>query len=322
MIDCKEERKTPITFVALVVCTCKRTKMLKDCILSANEVILPCDIKAQIIVIDNDPECSAREIVNENAQHIRIPIVYASEPRRGISNARNKGLEEAIKSGASHILFFDDDETLTADTLISHIDLYNKNKAALISSGPTISKFDENYPDYIKKHMVFKQRTTKKTGDIRTSCAAGNVFFPVSLVKENGLRFSDEYVFMGGEDGDFFHKASELGFTIVWNNEAVIYETVPAARANMKYILKKCYYNGYASAYYKFKNSKKTLKKSIYILKTVLVLFVNLFSLILSLFCGSAVFFNTLGRTVRSKGKIDGAIKNTPYNFYKEIYGE
>ena len=322
MNDCKEERKTPITFVALVVCTCKRTKMLKDCILSANELILPSDIKVQLIVIDNDPECSAREIVNENAQHIRIPIVYASEPRRGISNARNKGLKEAIRIGASHILFFDDDEILTPDTLIAHINLYNKNKTALISSGPTISKFDEKYPDYIKKHMVFKQRTTKKTGDIRTNCAAGNVFFPVALVKENGLKFSDECVFMGGEDGDFFHKASELGFTIVWNNEAVIYEKVPEARANMKYILKKCYYNGYAGAYYKFKNNKKILKKSFYILKTILVLFANLFCLILSLFCGTVMFFNTLGTAARTKGKIDGAIKNTPYNFYEEIYGE
>ena len=46
---------------------------------------------------------------------------------------------------------------------------------------------------------------------------------------------------MGGEDGDFFEKATNLGFTIVWKKEAIIYELVTSSRANLDYILAKSY---------------------------------------------------------------------------------
>ena len=125
---------------------------------------------------------------------------------------------------------------------------------------------------------------------------------------------------MGGEDGDFFKRAANLGFTIIWNNEAIIYEMVSKSRGNIKWILNKCYYNGYSGTILKFKNSTK--KKISYIIKQIITLCLNSFILPFSIIGGLTLFFNILSICFRTKGKIDATIKNSPIEFYKNIYGE
>lgn len=314
--------KPQISYVLISICTCKRPKMLRNSLLSINQLVIPENFKVEVLITDNDPEASARSTVDEFKEEFNGNVHYFIEPERGISNARNRVLQEAINLGASHILFFDDDELLDKNCLAEHTNFYNSNPNAYIISGPTPNIFKEKYPSYITKHMVFKQRTSKKTGQILTECAAGNVFFPVCIAKEYGLRFSEEYKYMGGEDGQFFNKAYEIGFTIVWNNNAIIYEVVPPARANISYILKKCYYNGYAGAYRKLKDNKSKFKKIIYIIKSCFVLFINILLCIPSIILGLTVFFNVMGVCFKTKGKIDSMINNTTYNFYEKIYGE
>jgi hypothetical protein len=314
--------KPEIKTVLLACCTCNRPKMLKDVILSANEMFIPENIKIELLIVDNDSEKSAKKVVEELRNIVKFHIHYVVEPNRGLSFARNKLLSEAIFIKPSHILLFDDDELFDKNCLYYHINLYKNDTKTLISSGPTWNKFDKEYPTYITKNLIFKQVSSKKTGDIRNHCASGNVFFPLSLIEDYGLRFSEEYVFMGGEDGDFFSKASKLGFTIVYNKEAVIYEIVSKSRANLKYILKRQYYNGYAGAFSKFKNKDFSLKKFIYVTKNLFSFLFLVILNIISILAGLTVFFNVLGMTIRNFGKIIGTLKSAPLNFYKKMDGE
>lgn len=322
MIKNYNDMKIPIDFVCLTCCTCKRPKMLEKSLNSIKELIIPQNIRVEILVVDNDSEKSAEKTVEKIKQELNIPIHYKIEIERGISNARNKALEEVLELGASHILFFDDDEILDRNCLIEHINLYQNNKDTVISTGPTINKFIDKLPSYITKHLVFKQKTSKRTGQIIDHSACGNVFFPVSLIKDYNLRFSKEYTFMGGEDGDFFKRAFALGFTIVWNNEAVIYEMISKSRGNINWILKKCYYNGYAGIMLKIKNEKNILNKLFILSKQLIVLIINCIILIPSIFFGLTNFLNILGIMIRTKGKIDAIIKTKPIDFYRNIYGE
>lgn len=314
--------KPPIDKVLICICTYKRPKLFCNAIKSISNIKVPNGVNVEVLVVDNDVESSAKPIYETLMNVIPFKCHYVVEAKRGISNARNCLLEESIKLNATHILLFDDDELLTSNVLVEHVKLYSENKEACIISGPTPSKFDDNCPVYIKKHFLFKQWSTKKTGLVRDNCAAGNVFFPVSVAKDCGLRFSSEYVFMGGEDGDFFSKASKLGFTIVWCNEAIIEEVVPPARTTVSYILKKCYYNGYAGTFAKFKSDNNLLKKLFYLTKLLFVLFINCLSLFPSLLLGPLGFLNVLGLLAKAFGKLIALFKNEPYNFYKNVYGE
>ena len=139
------------------------------------------------------------------------------------------------------------------------------------------------------------------------------------MLTKNNLRFSEKYVFIGGEDGEFFHRASQNGYKIVQNSESVLYEIVPRKRANIKYIFKKSYYNGFASAYSRFKNSKK---KYLYTIKQMIILCVNLLLIIPALIFGLTGFVNCISMAIRAFGKIMGAISKKPINFYRKVYGE
>jgi len=311
-------KKTQVYSVAVSLCTCKRPKLLKKALASIEKINIPENLKIEILVVDNDVEKSAEQIVLEHQKCSNYVIHYSVEPKRGLSYARNKVLAEAAKLGVSHILFFDDDEQLDINCLKSHVDFYNENENAYVVSGPVVNTFLADIPNYVKKNIVFKSNTSKQHKQIRQTCATGNVFFPLSVFTEYGIKFSEEYVFMGGEDGDFFNQVSKLGFTIVWNSNAIIYEEIPQARTTIGYLMKKCYYNGYAGAFARTKKKKNIA----YVLKNSLLLFVNCLLLLPCLFLGKTVFFNMLGICFRTKGKIDGSIKSVPYNFYENIYGE
>lgn len=314
--------KSSVDFVLVSLCTCKRPLMLGEALLSVNTLNLPEKVRVEILVVDNDENESAKEKVLDLSSKIKLPVHYVVEKTRGISYARNKILETAVEMNASHILCFDDDEILDENCLFEHVKFYNSCENVYISSGPAYNKFIGEYPKYITDSIVFKQSTSKETGFVRKKCATNNVFFPVSLAKDYGLKFSTEYVFMGGEDGDFFGRASKLGFTIVWNKEAIVYELVTKSRANLDYILKKAFYNGYSSSLLKLKNPKKRKKRVLYAIKFTFVCFLNCISLLPSSFLGVYMFFKNLEVIVKTIGKLQGVIKNKPIDFYKDIYGE
>ena len=62
-----------------------------------------------IIVIDNDPKGSARQVVHTFALKCVWPVHYYIESNRGIPQARNRAIKEA-RSDTNFIAFIDDDE--------------------------------------------------------------------------------------------------------------------------------------------------------------------------------------------------------------------
>lgn len=314
-------QKPKVEFVLIGICTCKRPKMLAMSLESLSNLNLPENLKVEILIVDNDSESTARETVEEFSKKSKLKINYVVEQERGISNARNKLLNEAINLGATHVAMMDDDEIVDKEWLQKHIELYN-NSDAYIISGPTYNKFLKNYPKYVTNNKVFKSSTCKKTGEERKICAGGNVFFALTIVKDNNLYFNTFYKFMGGEDGEFFSKASKLGYKIVWNNEAVNYELVGDSRANLKWVLNRCFYNGYSGTALKFKNNKNKIIKTAYMINKIFVVLLDLFLLVPSIIFGLTVFFNVFGMIIKNIGKIRGIFSIEQVNYYENICGE
>ena len=65
------------------------------------------DWTVRILVVDNDADGSAFEMVNQLAATSPVPIIYLHEPRRGVSHARNAILKART---ADYLAFFDDDQ--------------------------------------------------------------------------------------------------------------------------------------------------------------------------------------------------------------------
>ena len=63
----------------------------------------------EVIVVDNDPTCSAKVFCEQLQSQFKWSLKYFSEPQRGISYVRNKAVA-AASNAADFILFIDDDE--------------------------------------------------------------------------------------------------------------------------------------------------------------------------------------------------------------------
>jgi len=308
--------KTDIKYILVACCTCLRPETLRKSLETYKNLKKPENISIDLLVVDNDKEASAYDVASE------FEAIYFVEEQRGIANARNRVLKEAVNLGASHIAMFDDDGLLDENWLINHIEFY-KNNVVNVVSGPQYVHFDKKYPKYITENNIFKTGTTKKNGQILKSCATNNVFMQLDIVKEHIILFNAEkYIFMGGEDGDFFSRITDAGFVLKFNKNSIVKELIEDNRANIDWILNRYYYNGYSGGYLKFGDSKNKLKKFLYLFKTAVVFGLDSAFVAPSRLLGKTVYYNVLGMSLKTKGKLEGAYFAKPLNYYEKINGK
>ena len=298
--------KLPVTYIMICCCTYKRPDKLERLLNNLCNINYP-DIKTEILIIDNDKEQCAKK-VSEKFKNI-LPLHYVNEEQKGFSNVRNRAIKESLHFGASHIAFIDDDEIADNNWLINHVDFYEKFKEVYISSGPTYKKFENDYPDYIINNTVFSSSSSKQLGDFKETCASGNVFCPLNIIKESNIYFSEDFNFSGSEDTDFFSRLKNAGYNIGWNYNAVNFELVNDERANVRWILKRAFNNGYSVALVKFSKSKRFIKRLVYICGKIITLFVDFTVIILSLPFGVTKSLNAITRFVKNFGKLASVIR-------------
>jgi succinoglycan biosynthesis protein ExoM len=67
-------------------------------------------LELAVVVVDNSADASAERQVSRAGAAMPMPLHYLSEPRRGITYARNAALEKATSLGCDFVAFIDDDE--------------------------------------------------------------------------------------------------------------------------------------------------------------------------------------------------------------------
>ncbi len=115
--------KEKIKLIAIACCTYKRGIFLAKLLNSLDELNLP-DVGCEILIIDNDANQSAKEIVKEFKNKTHYKMHYFVEKNAGLSNARNRALKEANSLNASHLAFVDDDEIVDKNWLWEHVNFY------------------------------------------------------------------------------------------------------------------------------------------------------------------------------------------------------
>ncbi len=313
--------KPEIKSIAISCNTFLRPEILEKTLKSIAELKIPEGIEIKVLVVDNDANASAQHVIKKLKEGFPFEISYFVEEKRGLANARNRLLKEAINLNVTHIAILDDDDIADVDWIANIVDLYNTQENAFIISGPEYCCFDGEFPDYLTNNNIFVKKTSKKKGEIRKVCSTHNAFFPLTIVKEKGIWFDSSFVFMGGEDGDFFYRAGKAGYTIVFNPEAIVREINGKDRVNLKWILSRNYYNGYSGSYLQYKTRPKKIKRYLYLIKMSIICVLNLLIIPFSIICGRTVFFNMLGLSCKNTGKLFGLIKLQPLNYYEHLNG-
>lgn len=188
-----------------------------------------------VLVVDNDPGASARRIVEEFdlALDPRIDVRYVNETVPGISAARNAALDAA--AGSDLLIFIDDDERPSPTWLARLLDTYDRHGADAVV-GPVISRYEVEPPRWIVAGRFFERRRLA-TGTPVDVAATNNLLLDLNRVRELGLRFDLGFGTAGGEDTLFTRELHRRGGTMVWCDEAVVVDVVPASRLTRRWVL-------------------------------------------------------------------------------------
>ncbi|WP_460275539.1 glycosyltransferase family 2 protein [Celeribacter sp. ULVN23_4] len=218
--------KNNLPLIVFCICTYKRPKMIVSCLSAAGQLEMPEDMRAVIVVIDNEASEQTREIISLTSESSRLPIEYRAESKRGLCHARNTALETAIELKADWVAFVDDDQTVPANWLIEMMSAQNTTHADVVQTAIEYRRPDGSLIKSAQKRWQYNLPQAFSYG----------VLFSAKLIRPDGqnLRFDERFTLSGGEDRLFFSQAHAAGAQIVATPKAVITEHVMNEKASLK----------------------------------------------------------------------------------------
>ena len=226
--------------IAICIPTCKRPAGLRRLLNSLASQKMPAECVVMIVVVDNEGSLLTRDVCEESARNLKVPLTYCCEPRRGIPFVRNKALEIA-RQVADFLVFIDDDE-VPLNGWLEHLVNCQETYNADAVSGPVVPHFTSEVPEWVRLGRFFDP-TRYVTGTCLPVTSTGNVLLKVNILERIG-GFDERYALTGDSDTDFFIRLYKSGGRIVWSDEAVVAEWIPPSRSQLKWLLARAYRGG------------------------------------------------------------------------------
>lgn len=207
--------------------------MLRNCLQSLVRQRLPADISVSIVVVENNETDDCRNIVDELSAQSDVPIVYAQERTIGIPVARNRTLDLALSLDPDWIAFIDDDEFAGPEWLQTFVKASEAYNADVLEGRVQSLRAETG--------EIIAHNKRRPTGVSHKTVATCNTMMRARIASPQGmgLRFDEGMRFSGGSDKDYFLRAAERGAVIVWVQEAVVFESVPANRLTLRWQLQR-----------------------------------------------------------------------------------
>ena len=295
--------------VDVCIATYKRPDFLRDALQSIANQQLD-SVRMRIIVVDNDRDESARMTVESFRNQVMFEVIYDVEPIQNISMARNRALSHVR---ADYLAFLDDDEIAPVDwlaTLLASLERYDAD----VVFAPVWGVLPPGAPKWAKVIPVF-QRPHRTTGSTVKFGGAGNV-----LVKKDALclpvqQFDLTYGLSGGEDTDYFYRLYSMGRRMVWCDEALVSEQVPANRLTLKWVRHRAYTSG--QTYFRiFIRQYTLLRKTAWFVYKILQLFAALLLMPFVSLVSYPYYVRLLIRVMGALGQMSAVFCEPAYEAY------
>ncbi len=190
-----------------------------------------------ILVVDNDPQGSAGQTV----QPFLGPFIhYVHEPKPGIAAARNRAMAES--AAAAVLIFFDDDE-VPSEHWLSHLLATHRLTRPAGVVGPVISEFAHEPDEWLRGGRFFDRRRMP-TGSVVQAAATNNLLLDLVQLRSLDISFDERYGLSGGSDTLFTRQIVRAGGRLVWCDEAVVVDRVPAERMSRRWVLQRAFRSG------------------------------------------------------------------------------
>jgi succinoglycan biosynthesis protein ExoM len=203
--------------------------------------------RLRVVIVDNEGSEQAKRVCDRFERAADMPIRYVHEPRRGISYARNRCLDE-VPADCDFIVMIDDDEIPDPDW-IEQLLQAQEDSGADVVEGRIVPVFPEGAPDWIVRGRYFGwhhdlsdaqgpgQQVYPELEEARTN----NVLFRSAVVRMLDLRFDPRFALSGGGDIVFFRAIRAGGYRIVYARDACVREVIPRERTTLGFLCRRWY---------------------------------------------------------------------------------
>ena len=234
----------PAVRVAVGMLTFRRPAQLAvglpDVIAQAKSLAAGTGVATEVIIVDNDPEASARDYV-AGMTRAHGCVRYVHEPRPGIAAARQCCVEAA--HAADLLQFIDDDEIPAEDWLATMVATWDRCGRPAAVAGSVRPKYLSSPPEFVRAGGFFVRRQ-HPTGTELPAAPSGNLLLDLTQVRALGVAFEPRLGLRGGEDTLFTRQLVQRGGRIVFCQEAAIYDLVPDDRNTREWVLQHVWHHG------------------------------------------------------------------------------
>lgn len=195
-----------------------------------------------IYVIDNACDHDVKSMVETmDQQHPDIPISYFAEEQKGIVFARNRCVEEFLKTEAHGLLFIDDDEWPADENWINKLYQAFVNFKSDIVTSNVISVASKTTPKWATELLYGTNRM--QDGEIAPIFYTNNVLISRKVLDSIQPAFDVRFANTGASDYHFALKCRNSGYICHYTNAPVI-EEFPESRAKVSWFIRRGYRSG------------------------------------------------------------------------------
>lgn len=227
--------------ISVCIATYKRPERLQALL---NDLKGQITAPEQVVVVDNDIECSAEPVVAawQAQEHLlRFTLVYGTQLERNISLTRNRTV--ALADG-DWLAFIDDDERAPPDWLHGLISAALQYQVDGVL-GPVIPRLPERAPDWIRRGSFYDfPRMASGTPVPLNQLRFGNLILRGELVRAEPGPFNADFGLSTGEDADLLLRLIRRGGRIIWCDEAEVIEPVEVQRLSLRWLMQRAYSGG------------------------------------------------------------------------------
>lgn len=254
--------------VSVIICSYNRSALLGKCL---DQVVLNVknhSEKLEVIVVDNASTDQTKEMVQSKIGKLPFELIYVSEPRPGLSNARNKGAKEA----RAPWLFYLDDDGLVVDSTFDQLfdtihhydfDFFGGSYQAYHAAMP---------PDWLPKNYGNKKMYATTSDPIgQDNISGGIMVIKKSVLLDNGGFKSNlgmrSQAIGYGEEAELQHRLQKAGYKLGINPQFLMLHLVGEHKYHVGWHLRAAFAQGRDGA----QGSHNALRSLLWVMPVTLI---------------------------------------------------
>ncbi|MBC2709798.1 MAG: glycosyltransferase family 2 protein [Desulfosarcina sp.] len=235
--------------ISVIICTYNRANILSETLESWLS-IQNAGPDVELIIVDNNSTDRTLQVVESFRPSCPSRLYYVCEKNAGLSNARNRGIEE---SSGDIVAFVDDDIYFEKSWLNEILKAFDDNPEISCVGGKSVPKFEAAIPDWITEDIHKQYGSTGSGKQDRLMIFPEHPFglnmafrkYVFSQVGNfNPILGRVKGCLLSNEELDIFYRVKKANLLVYYASKAILYHRIPRDRVDKSWLLKRYYWQG------------------------------------------------------------------------------